>query len=928
MSELLPKSFSKLSLGLALLCFCTSVQAWVGKPVGEIRALGLSQEDQAALVSALGVGVGKLLDENRLDATLREMGNSGRWSHVLIESETEKGRLVVTLRGRRIRRIRNVDFQGPERGIISQLRARFQEERERSTDSEFFTSVQSATKEVYADHGYFVVDVRSSINPVSADEADVAVQVNAANPTRVSKLSVRGGSEQENKEMTALVPLQRGDIFSRAKLAEGVDRINAYLRANQYPTSRVADTFFQFSPDSREVAVVVQLKMGERFQIQFSGNSLFDDVQLRGLLTDDVLAQTDPSMRIAQLVESKYHAVGYPDTRVEVKKTLVESGSLNLIEMQVSEGERAVIQELRFATGNIVDGVNLSRLFYEVAPGVLARGLYWADGLNDAVVSMQQRLRAMGYLNSRISDPKASFSEDRKSVLLFFDSDLGVRTILTKVEFVGANHFSYADFEPEFTFEVGGPLNQEQVNETARQVLAFYASSGFPQAKLLKTPEASVEISRDQQTATVRYEIEEGLLFKIGNVQIDGLKKTKSVVVLREMDFQQGSKYSAKKIRQLEENLSLLGLFSRVEIIETPAPQPGVMDLRIAVQETRPGNGEVGFGGVYEDPRLRLRPFLGVTYGNVSGLNQTASVRADLSLPISRLNSDWQIPFVEYSTVLGYRYPFALSLPVTFATQVAFDRVEVRPAEQTLLTRARIEGRLEKKFSSRLTATYRLIRVERTRTESNRPLTNESAVPLTESIGSTGPGVILDFRDDIFNPRRGSFHSLEVEFAHPLLFSQGNIGFILALMRNSFYVPLGQSMGLALYVGLGYAHSLIAGQPIARARLVNELSLGGQGSIRGIEPRKLTSPDPLNTRNMFYYNARAEWNVRLFADFGLALFLDSGQIFPDFNPVRRADGVGIGLRYKTPVGPVVVDVAQGFGALAQSIRFYFTVGTL
>jgi outer membrane translocation and assembly module TamA len=40
--------------------------------------------------------------------------------------------------------------------------------------------------------------------------------------------------------------------------------------------------------------------------------------------------------------------------------------------------------------------------------------------------------------------------------------------------------------------------------------------------------------------------------------------------------------------------------------------------------------------------------------------------------------------------------------------------------------------------------------------------------------------------------------------------------------------------------------------------------------------------------------------------------------------------VGIGVRYKTPVGPVVIDFAKGLGSAtyAQGVRLYFTVGSI
>jgi outer membrane protein assembly factor BamA len=896
--------------------------------VSEIVSEEMEAEDVAALAQTLGIKVGSPLANSELDRLLREAGDSGKWTRVFVNSASEGGKLKVFLKGVRVRRLRNLEYSGVEDSILEEVRRKFRTDEERSTDSQTFLPLRQWLREAHEERGYYFASVQLRVRSVNSEEADVEVLVSAGKPTRVARLTVVGGPESEIEALREQIPLQKGDIFSKSRLSEGTDRVNAYLRSNQYPTSRVVDTDVRFLSESNTVEITVKLKMGERFQFRFTGNSVFDDVALKALVTDEVLSQADPSTRVVQLIEKKYRSVGYPDCSIQVTKATQEQGKLSSIEMAISEGERVLIQSVRFSSQREVNGIDLEDLFYESAPPVLERRLYWAEGVTEATAAMQARLFSQGYLNARIGDPKATFSQDRRRVDLFIDADLGTQTRVGKIVFVGNNRFASEKLLEVTGLRSGDPYNKESVVQASRDLFTHYSNAGFPLMKFVDPAETTVQVSVDGQWATIRFVIDEGELFKIGTVQIEGLRKTRAQIVLQELGFDTGSVYDGKKVKQAEETISLLGLFSRVEIVETPSTTPGVMNIRIMVQETRPGVGEIGFGGVYEEPRLRLRPFVGIAYRNVSGMNQTASVRGDLGLPISRSGSELQIPFVEYSTVLGYRYPYAFHLPMTLATQLAFDRVEVRPAEQTILTRARIEARLEKTFSSKLTAVYRLIRVERTTTESFRPAAGSDSTPFTESIGSTGPGIILDLRDDIFNPRRGSFHSLDLELASPLLFSQSNISFFLALFRNSFYVPVGKSLGLVVFTGLGFAQSLQAGAPIARARLVNELSLGGQGSIRGIAPRALTASDPSTTGSIAFYNARAEANLTLFADFGVAVFFDTGQIFPGFVPTTRSDGVGLGLRYKTPVGPVVIDFAQGLGPLAQNVKFYFTVGTL
>ena len=201
----------------------------------------------------------------------------------------------------------------------------------------------------------------------------------------------------------------------------------------------------------------------------------------------------------------------------------------------------------------------------------------------------------------------------------------------------------------------------------------------------------------------------------------------------------------------------------------------------------------------------------------------------------------------------------------------------------------------------------------------------DSNAATVDSIGSVGPGIILDFRNDQFNPTKGTYHTFDLEYAHPIFFS--NTSFVQAQLRNSAYVPLAFPFSFTIFGAVAYAKSLSPGATLPTARLVNDLSLGGQGSIRGFAVR-VFSPDVFQPQQTAFYNVRFELTTYLFSNLSAAVFLDSGQIFPDLRSQTRHYGEGNGLRNKTPVGPIVIDVARGLGPDGGTVRFYFTVGTL
>ena len=62
------------------------------------------------------------------------------------------------------------------------------------------------------------------------------------------------------------------------------------------------------------------------------------------------------------------------------------------------------------------------------------------------------------------------------------------------------------------------------------------------------------------------------------------------------------------------------------------------------------------------------------------------------------------------------------------------------------------------------------------------------------------------------------------------------------------------------------------------------------------------------------------------ASWGVAAFYDAGNAFDDLDTLEFAQGVGLGIRYYTPVGPIRLDIARQVGVSDPEYRFHFTVG--
>lgn len=102
---------------------------------------------------------------------------------------------------------------------------------------------------------------------------------------------------------------------------------------------------------------------------------------------------------------------------------------------------------------------------------------------------------------------------------------------------------------------------------------------------------------------------------------------------------------------------------------------------------------------------------------------------------------------------------------------------------------------------------------------------------------------------------------------------------------------------------------------------------GGDRSVRGygyqaLGPRN-DAGDVIGGRNLLAGSIEFE---RMFTErWGGAIFVDAGNAFSD-DDFEPAVGVGIGLRWRSPIGPVRVDVAHGLDEPEQVVRLHIGIG--
>ena len=194
--------------------------------------------------------------------------------------------------------------------------------------------------------------------------------------------------------------------------------------------------------------------------------------------------------------------------------------------------------------------------------------------------------------------------------------------------------------------------------------------------------------------------------------------------------------------------------------------------------------------------------------------------------------------------------------------------------------------------------------------------------PTDYTLTSIGITQLTDFRNDPINPVRGWV--LSSSFDYSLL--DGAPGFTRSTIRLSWYQPIGKTL-LALGARAGHIASIAEDIPI------DVLFFNGGGTtVRSFAERELGAKDkagnPLGGE--FYTVWNAELEFPLYGALQGAVFVDAGSLRNDDVPgsgdMRYA--IGLGLRYKLPIGPLRLDYGVNPNPKAQEDTgaFHFSFG--
>ena len=548
----------------------------------------------------------------------------------------------------------------------------------------------------------------------------------------------------------------------------------------------------------------------------------------------------------------------------------------------------------------------------------------------------------------------------------------GKQTTLYDVSIKGSQSFSLQELEQVGEFVVGSPFRPAEIDAGIRRIRELYLDRGYAFAQV----DSDLELSPDHTRARLLIEINPRKKVTIERIEIVGARRTRENVIRRRLAIKDKGLYLRQEVQKTQKQIESLGVFTSVSVgFQDPGVAASHKVVIIRVSERRPQYVDIG-GGFATGDGFRIS----FEYGNrnLGGSAVALTVRSQLGLrppgliPQEDVRQKYEellqqqglLDLLERRNTLTFGFPdIGLGPEYRFEIEALDLRDNQRDFGQT-----KEAGILRLGYNPLAKVWFQLA----ASTEYNdASIFGSDGKQSLEDWVSENPGAstqvrvpegrtvafsqnivgVWDRRDLALAATRGTYFSLGLEHVTAIpvderagqcnldtddVFAAACSELLRYTGRIAGYIPITKrGVTLAVSFRAGIIQHLTSDSLTYPDRL---FFMGGIDTLRGylqdslvpqdladrvLDPESgLTIEDIVLRGGDVFLSPRVELRIPLVGSLETALFLDAGNVWKDptqMNPFQLRYTVGSGLRFATPVGPLVFDYGLNIERLVDRI---------
>lgn len=482
------------------------------------------------------------------------------------------------------------------------------------------------------------------------------------------------------------------------------------------------------------------------------------------------------------------------------------------------------------------------------------------------------------------------------------DSPLKVTNVTREIIGAGRADKKFRNTFNSFPLEKGDVLLQQEYESFKSRMFNYALNHGYFDFHWQAT---RLDLVREERAANILLIAQSGPRYEFGEVTLNGEDKAEDIV-RRLQPFTLGEPYTADQLAEFNRRLNATGYFSRVIARPVVSQAQGTrVPIEITLAHKPRDNFNVGIGVATDTgPRLRLkweRPW-------VNDKGHSANAELFISAPEQSITADYLVPmgdlkndYLKYEA--GYQF-------------LDYDNTNTE-SETLSLSVHRVTQEIESPWQNDYSVTF--LR-EKYKVDDDPSQTTQLLMP----------GYALQYlvKDDTLNITHGTYFRTGIQVGRE------GIGSDIDIVKGTVEARIIRTMGKHRFM-VRSEIGAIETNSFAEVPASVRFYAGGDQSVRGFGYREISPEGEIfnpvlgavqeSAGAKYLATVGTEYAYQVAENWRAAAFLDVGTATNEFEE-DPAFGVGPGVHWLSPIGPVRLYIARGFSERENTWRIHFMLG--
>ena len=738
------------------------------------------------------------------------------------------------------------------------------------------------------------------------------VALSALCADKIFQVKITGNKTVSSEKVISIIKTRRGEVYNENIINNDIKSLyeTGYfdtIEVNKESTPQGIVVTFEL----KEKPVIKEILIKGAHRIHKKRIEKIIDLQEGAFLDEYKLKE------VADKIKDFYSKKGFSSAKVDYNIS-VDKENHATVTFNIEEEGVVRVRKIIVKGNEHVRTKRIKKLMRTREKWLFNRGILKEETLVDDAKRIEDFYKERGF-----SEVKVNYSIDRikNDAYVTINIKEGNRYYIGTVRIEGNKVFTVDELKKAAALKEDDIYIERKIKEAVNNIRGKYIDKGYIYAQVKPT----TFLNPQTKKIDVSFEITENEVAYVEKIEIQGNTKTRDKVIRRELRIYPGDKFEGEKIRKSRQRLENLGFFEEIRFDSEPGSKPNWENLIVDVKEAK--TGYLSFGGGYSSIdqftgfiEIRQRNFDYKNWSTFTGGGQDLSLMASFG----SLSDRYELSFTN---------PWIFDKPISFGFQ-GYKRSHEQDEDVGYGYEEDITGgsiRFGREFSDYLKGSvgYRFesVKIADIVSDASQDLKDEEG---KHSFSTIELGLVYDTRDNVFSPSQGVYFSNSLDITASFL--GGDKDFIAFSSVVSKFFPMFRKSVIEFRVRVGIEEPF---SDTKKVPIYKRFFAGGASTIRGYHERKIgpidaVTEDPLGGEALFVGNI--EYTYPLSDIFKVAAFFDTGNVWAkrsDFLSGGLKSSVGLGIRVKTPLGPISVDYGWPLnkepGEEGKEGRFHFNI---